>query len=78
MRVAICSSVKGSPAAVDDVSPAVVGGVGAIFDAERLENPAIVESPADTSCPILGDENSVWVVLRQADVGLAAKNGTCR
>ena len=34
MWVAICSSVKGSPAAIDDVSPAVVGGVGSIVDTE--------------------------------------------
>ena len=54
MWVAICSSVKGSPAAVDDVSPAVVGGDRSIFDAEKHENPAKVKSPADTSCPNLG------------------------
>ena len=47
MWVSICSSVKGSPAAVDDVSPAGVGGVESIFDAERHENPAKMESPAD-------------------------------
>ena len=47
MWVSICSSVKGSPAAVDDVSLAVVGGAESIFDAERHENPAKVESPAD-------------------------------
>ncbi len=78
MWVAICSSVKGSPAAVDDVSPAVVGVVGSIFDAEKHENPAKVESPADPSCPTFWDQTSVWVVLRQANLGLAAKDGTCR
>ena len=78
MWVAICSSVKGSPAAVDDVSPAVVGGVRSIFDAEQPENPTEVECPADMSCPTLLDQNSVRVVLWQATLGLAAKDGTCR
>ena len=48
MWVAICSSVKGSPAAVDDVSPALVGGDGFIFDAEEHESPANVEYLADS------------------------------
>ena len=76
MWVTISSSVKGSPAAVDDVSPAVVGVVGAILDAAKHEIPAKVESPADTSCPIFWDQDSVWVVLRQANLGLPAKDGT--
>ena len=77
MWVAICSSVKGSPAAVDDVSPAVVGGVRSIFDAEQHENPTEVEFPADTFCSILLDQKPVRVVLWQASLGLAAKDGTC-
>ena len=78
MWVAIRSSVKGSPAAVDDVSPAVVGGVGSIFDAEQHENPAEVDFPADTSCPTLLDQKTVRVVLWQLTVDLAAKDGACR
>lgn len=78
MWVAICSSVKGSPAAVDEMSPAVVGGVRSIFGAEQHENPIEVEFPADTSCPTLLDQISVRVVLWQASLGLAAKDGTCR
>lgn len=45
------------------MSPAVVGGVGAIFDTEEHENPAKVESPVDAPCP---------------NLGLAAKDGNCR